>query len=427
MNVTEMHTTSSISFSFFFLALPLLAGIAGLIAMLFFKRTRPFGVVLLSLTGMLGLGIFWVAGSYHDFRVVESRAATEAADDQQIARVNAQYYRSTRNKNLYKNRKQPANSRAIDESQAAWLKSLDVESWYRDDSHSGDVRTKAVSMPASAPSNPIVTAKKAEAEPATVVGPTAKLFEAMGHALGKSLIEATVADKDKTASAAKKAAPPPATKPAPPVTKNPAPPPVTKPAPPAKKPPPPVVENPEAKSPRDASAPLPDWANKPPRNAGNGIYMMSIVVGPWQTRQECDAHLPEELQKALDQYAEKCLGRPASRRIVLPSDYLRQMLVSEEYEQNIQSSVGPMKLLHVLLAFRSDMKDRVIQEDHRGLVVNRLWTVGSGLAVVLWPMAVIYVYLKIDLATGGKYRGRLRFALLLAILAPIAAALAVMA
>ena len=41
--------------------------------------------------------------------------------------------------------------------------------------------------------------------------------------------------------------------------------------------------------------------------------------------------------------------------------------------------------------------------------------------------AVIYGYLKVDLATGGVYRGRLRFAAALAILGPVAAALLVVA
>ena len=50
---------------------------------------------------------------------------------------------------------------------------------------------------------------------------------------------------------------------------------------------------------------------------------------------------------------------------------------------------------------------------------------GGGLAAVLWLLAVMYGYLRVDLKTGGAYRGRLRFAAVLAILGPVAAALLV--
>jgi hypothetical protein len=417
--MTDMHTTSSVSISFFFLVLPLLAGIAGLVAMLFFKRTRPFGVVMLSLAGLLGMGIFWIRGSYHAVRVSESRSATEAADAHRIARANADYYKSVRSKNSYENRKRPADARTIDASRTEWLKSYDddIQSFYRNVSEPGNSKAKVAPVSGSVASSPDKTATKAEAEPpAAVVAPTARLFEAMGRALSKALTETRSADK--TAPSVKKPDPPVAKKADPPV--------VTKAAPPAvKKPDPPVVEKADPMSPRASQ--LPAWANQPPRmDADGATYVMPIVVGPWQTRQECDAHLPEELQKALDEYAEKCLGRSARPRIVLPADYLRQHLVFGECEEVRQTSVGPMKQLHVLLKFDDEVKRLVLAEHHRGMVVWRLWAVGMGLAVVLWPIAVIYAYLKIDLATGGAFRGRLRFALLLAILGPIAAALAVM-
>ena len=174
---------------------------------------------------------------------------------------------------------------------------------------------------------------------------------------------------------------------------------------------------PPAKSP-------PAWVNAPPRVIGDS-YLMSIVVGPWKTRQECNAELPGELQKALDDYVETC--EPAGSRIVLPADYLRKHLVKEQWEEDIQTSVGPMKQLHVLLQFDREVKNRVLEENHQGIIAGRLWRVGIGLAAAFWLLAVVYGYLRIDLATGGIYRGRLRFAAALAILGPLAAVLAVVA
>jgi hypothetical protein len=236
--------------------------------------------------------------------------------------------------------------------------------------------------------------------------PTVKMFEAMGRALSK----AAVGERKTPVVAAK-----PVVKPTTTATDDPGKP------------------TPESITPKAAPRPpptklLPAWVNQPPRIVGDGAYQMSIVVGPWPTRQDCDAHLPEELQKVLDQYAKKCLGGPPRTRIVLPTEYLRQHLVVAECEEDIESeSVGRMKQLHVLLRFDSDIKERVLAEHHRTVAERRLWAVGLGVAAVLWPLAAIYAYLKIDLATGGAYRGRLRFAALLAILAPMAAALAVVA
>jgi hypothetical protein len=172
----------------------------------------------------------------------------------------------------------------------------------------------------------------------------------------------------------------------------------------------------------------PDWVNSPPRVVGDS-YQKAIVVGPYPTRQDCDAELPGELQKELNGYIELCVGQPGgTTRVVLPFAFLREEVVKGEWEEAIQSpSVGPMTQLHVLLQFDHKVKDRILEDRQRGVVAGRLWLGGGGLAGLLWLLAVIYSYLKIDLATGGAYRGRLRFAAALAILGPVAAAIVAVA
>jgi hypothetical protein len=351
-SMTVMYTTWSVLIGFFILVLPLLAGIAGMIAMVFFKRTRTLGIVMLCLVGLLVMALGWVMFSYRAVRTESARfdGATEIA--------NLEYLEKMREMNRSKSPQRPNDARTTKPAVAP-------------------TPVKGVSK----------TTNKAEAEPTSVVAPAISMIEAMGRALNKAL----------------------AAKPQPPVTKPP-------------EPKPPVAKPPEPK-PQPASS-LPDWANRPPRKTSDDAYLMTIVVGPWQTRQECDAQLPGELQKALDQYAEKCLGGPAMPRVVLPTHYLRQHVVTNQYEETLDSSVGPMKQLHVLLRFDDEVKKAIDLEHQRGMVVVRLWQVGIGLAVVLWPLLVIYAYLKTDLATGGAYRGRLRFAAVLAILGPVAAVLA---
>ena len=172
----------------------------------------------------------------------------------------------------------------------------------------------------------------------------------------------------------------------------------------------PRVERNDAAEPKKdaAKAPVaqgkpPDWVNKPPHVVDDS-YEMPIVVGPYTTRQECDAKLPEELQNAVDRYAEMCLGEPPAARIVLPADYLRQHLVRDQWEEVREYSVGPMTQLHVLLRFDPEAKDRILAEHRRGIVAARLWLTGIGLAAVLGLLAAVYAYLRIGMATRLAHR-----------------------
>ncbi len=144
----------------------------------------------------------------------------------------------------------------------------------------------------------------------------------------------------------------------------------------------------------------PDWVEAPPRALG-GVYQMSIAVGPYTTRAECDAKLPDALQEALDHYVEVCLGGQVDEPVLLPPDQLRQ-LVKDQWEEVRQYSVGPMVRLHVLLEFDRKVKDRAVEEHKRGVVGRRLRLTGIGLAAGLALLGAFYGYLK---ATGMKAEG----------------------
>ena len=60
---------------------------------------------------------------------------------------------------------------------------------------------------------------------------------------------------------------------------------------------------------------------------------------------------------------------------------------------------------------------RIIQQWQRSVINSRLWGVGTAVAAVLLVLATLFAYLKIDLASDGSYRGRLRFAAAAVILA----------
>ncbi len=153
---------------------------------------------------------------------------------------------------------------------------------------------------------------------------------------------------------------------------------------------------------KPAAAParkLPDWVDAPPK-AIRDAYQMSVAVGPYTTRAECDAKLPDALQEALGHYAEVCLGGRVEEPILLPPDQLL-LLVKDQWEDVRQYSVGPMVQLHVLLEFDRKVKDRVLEEHRRGVVTRRLRFTGVGLAAGLMLLGALYGYLKVTGTRDG--------------------------
>jgi len=148
----------------------------------------------------------------------------------------------------------------------------------------------------------------------------------------------------------------------------------------------------------DGSSPAigrPAWVDAKPRKVGNA-YQMSTVVGPYTTRLECDAKLPEVLREALDRYVDTCLGPEAVGHINLPGDELGRLLVKEQWEETKQFSVGPMKQLHVLLEFDHKFKDLVEQEWKVAIVAGRLKVAVVAIATTLVLLLALFGYLRIS-------------------------------
>jgi len=163
----------------------------------------------------------------------------------------------------------------------------------------------------------------------------------------------------------------------------------------------------------------PDWVGREPRKVG-GAYQVCVTVGPCLNRLECDRELPDELHKAVNEYAAAYAGRRARGHVRLPLDYLLSEVVKEEWPEEKQVVITPngqipeksvpMIQLHVLLEFDHAVNARIQEEWDKVVVAERLYRMGALAVIVLAVLFGAYAYLKIDLATGGAYRGRLRLA-----------------
>lgn len=155
----------------------------------------------------------------------------------------------------------------------------------------------------------------------------------------------------------------------------------------------------------------PEWVEAEAGKNEHGNYQMPIWVGPYSTRSECDAKLPEQLQSKVDEYVDQYLetfGPGARGRVRMGLAYIQEHIVKDEYEEWKDYSVGRMLKLHVLLQFDRQVNELIRDRWNQTIIARRLWGLGAVSAAVLLLLSTIYAYLRIDLATEGRYRGRLR-------------------
>jgi hypothetical protein len=136
----------------------------------------------------------------------------------------------------------------------------------------------------------------------------------------------------------------------------------------------------------------PPWVGTPPQSLTDA-YQTTVVVGPFTTREECEAQLPDAIQAALDNYVALCLGEKPAGRIAIAPDELR-CLVKEQWTELGQYSVGPMVRLHALLRFDLKFKERVLEEYKRLIISRRLYAAGGGWLTAMAVLAAVYFGLK---------------------------------
>jgi len=182
-----------------------------------------------------------------------------------------------------------------------------------------------------------------------------------------------------------------------------------------------VVLQAEDSTPPAPPAPPPKWLDEP-IGLINGVYYTIVVAGPHSTRVDCDEELPAKLTEAVDRYIDSYLGEGASRIVSLPPSYVKDEIVKADYEETYNASFGPMKNLHVQLAFDRKVCSELKRRYHNALADVRMKEVAIGGGSVLLLLGAMFSYLKLDTATRGYYTGRLRVATALAILGGGAAA-----
>lgn len=163
----------------------------------------------------------------------------------------------------------------------------------------------------------------------------------------------------------------------------------------------------------------PAWVGKPPQSTGD-VYRTTITTDPLRNAAECEGQLPDAVNQAVREYVETQLHRSSqvAQRVQLDLKTIQDKIVKERWLEPVRISLGEWKQLHALIEFDPQTKDRIVkectlvqerldQQREEAVVVDRLYYSGIGLAAVLALLAVAFACLKIDQVTERPCRGRL--------------------
>ena len=170
----------------------------------------------------------------------------------------------------------------------------------------------------------------------------------------------------------------------------------------------------------------PEWLDRAP-GMQDQTYLVAVKSGLWSSGAECQEALDGAIARSVQQYLAGFLGDDrAAAQIEIEPAYLRQRLVKQPvYAETVEASVGPMHEWHALLEFDQDLRSDLRRMWDASKVSLRLRYAACGFGAVIAALGTLLAQLKLDLATRGMYRRRLRWGSGLAILLVTAGAVGI--
>ena len=161
-----------------------------------------------------------------------------------------------------------------------------------------------------------------------------------------------------------------------------------------------------AVSPEKEKPPRPAWIDDKPHDEPDG-YQLVVAVGPYSTEVECQREMPAKLRQALDDYLELHWPAGLRPRVDASLDMLLSKqfnIVREMYRETVQSSFGPMQMLHARLVFGDEVKQWCQELARERLLYRRLAVAGGLLGLVFGAMTVAWGYLRLGPTAGRGSR-----------------------
>lgn len=182
----------------------------------------------------------------------------------------------------------------------------------------------------------------------------------------------------------------------------------------------PTADEPAAESESDDAAEQidhqtrPEWVDASPKLVGN-VYCQVVSSGPYETVEECHAVLESTIQLAVVKRIRQLVGNGKASQVKIPDlqqigisqEFIFREICVDEYVEEVDSSFGPMKDVHVQMEFSESVRNQLRQAWQVAKRQGRLMLVAQGAGLLLAGLAAVYGLLKFDTLTRGYYTQRL--------------------
>lgn len=160
----------------------------------------------------------------------------------------------------------------------------------------------------------------------------------------------------------------------------------------------------------------PKWVEREPYWEGK-VQFRAVSSGPFESPIDCQVALEEQIRREVDDYIGEHLDYlPANNYVHLDQDFIRDHIQIGEYQEELDISFGEMRQLHAHLQFNDHTRTEIDRQWSLAQRTNRLIYLGAGFAAVLSALSIFYVGLGGQPSSKQGPTGRLRAAVILAIL-----------
>jgi hypothetical protein len=194
----------------------------------------------------------------------------------------------------------------------------------------------------------------------------------------------------------------------------------------------------ESASPSSEAAPTPpivtkpDWVKSPGVIALNGVYTVTVEIGPFSSHEEIRHEFMKKVDLEVRHYMEQFVDPMAPSLVKLPPGFIVDRgILADRWDETLPADQfsfnAPMYTQYVQLRFDENVKRELTERFQQARVVHRVGVFGLGGGLLLALLGTLYGYLKLDTLTQGYYTLRLRFAAALAGIGAATAAFALIA
>jgi hypothetical protein len=178
---------------------------------------------------------------------------------------------------------------------------------------------------------------------------------------------------------------------------------------------------------KDSAKARPEWVGEPPRMVGE-IYRVPVEAGPYTSLQECYPALRQNLRQVVnerivelvrDATGKPYVSVPTLEYLNIGNSYIDRELLTDQYVEVSDTSVGPMKTAWGLLEFTPQQDQQLVDAWKRYARREGLAKTSLAAVLVLMLLGGVFALLKIDTWTRGYYTKRLFIGVPAAIIAVI--------